>query len=84
MGQAMLDAVNGRDREHLLRMLAGATFGIFFQAYMVAPASQTARAVRASREPRWAGVCGQDVGAPVAQHRARARLRTESVRSITP
>ncbi len=37
VGQAMLKAAKGEERERLLRMLAAATFIIFFQAYMVAP-----------------------------------------------
>ncbi|MDA8252484.1 MAG: MFS transporter [Rhodospirillales bacterium] len=37
MGQAIPEAANARQRERLLRMLAAATFIIFFQAYMVAP-----------------------------------------------
>src|SRR5919106_3012458 len=34
---AAIDAIEGRQRERLLRLLALITFIIFFQAYMVAP-----------------------------------------------
>ena len=37
MQQPLPDAIDDRQRERLLRMLAVATFIIFFQAYMVAP-----------------------------------------------
>jgi predicted MFS family arabinose efflux permease len=37
MGTTMPGAANERERERLLRMLAAATFIVFFQAYMVAP-----------------------------------------------
>ena len=37
MQRPVADTIDDRQRERLLRMLAVATFIIFFQAYMVAP-----------------------------------------------